>query len=297
MSAARTPEPDQDHQALNEKLLSSCATLFELRGSAVGPNRHASSEAETGKVDQSEHLSLAVVIPAYNEEAYLGATIQALRVALDYAFPSHQSSTEIIVVDNASTDSTHLVALEHGCRVVREPRTGIAIARNAGAQNTSAEVVLFLDADTIVPIPIIASMMEFMSNSTSAGGAFVADYRPAKRTLRVYNWLWSFYARWRNMMQGVAQFCRLEIFNAIGGYDETIYMGEDNDFYWRLCAYARQEGLVTWVPQDLRVVPSTRRQDQWPLWKYLLLTNPISAMLARRSRSFWRDWYGDRTPR
>ncbi len=87
-------------------------------------------------------MKLSLIIPACNEEAYLGATLEAARQAGD---------VEVVVVDNASTDRTAAVATSFRAKVVRESQRSIARARNAGAANATGDVLVFLDADTIVP--------------------------------------------------------------------------------------------------------------------------------------------------
>lgn len=83
----------------------------------------------------------AAIIPAWNEAATVGAVI--------YAACDAQSVDEVIVVDNASTDSTATVAVAHGARVVYEPVAGKGQAMQAGVAATDADLVVFLDADLV----------------------------------------------------------------------------------------------------------------------------------------------------
>jgi glycosyltransferase involved in cell wall biosynthesis len=84
---------------------------------------------------------VAAVIPAWNEASTVGAVVYA---ALDA-----RSVDEVIVVDNASTDSTSRVAKAHGARVVVEERKGKGEAMRAGVLATDAQAVVFLDADLV----------------------------------------------------------------------------------------------------------------------------------------------------
>jgi glycosyltransferase involved in cell wall biosynthesis len=86
---------------------------------------------------------LSVVVPAHNEENFLGDCLDSL-LAQDYP-----GDYEIIVVDNNSTDGTASVALARGVRVVTEPRPGVCWARQAGTSVASGEVVVSTDADTV----------------------------------------------------------------------------------------------------------------------------------------------------
>ncbi len=91
-------------------------------------------------------MLLSVLIPAYNEEKYLPSCLEAMwRQTLP------RDRYEVIVVDNASTDATALVARRLGARVVEEPVRGIARARQAGFEVACGQVLASTDADTIVP--------------------------------------------------------------------------------------------------------------------------------------------------
>ncbi len=86
---------------------------------------------------------ISVVIPAYNEERYIGATLDAL-LRQDF----NREDFEIIVVDNASDDLTASVANVHGAdRVLSEMRRGTNRARQTGVEASEGEIIAFLDAD------------------------------------------------------------------------------------------------------------------------------------------------------
>ena len=93
------------------------------------------------------------------------------------------------------------------------------------------------------------------------------------------------------MVQGAAQFCRKEVFEEIGGYDEGVWMGEDVDFHWSLRKLARRTGRNVRFVREPRVRPSCRRFDKWPVWKILVWTNPVVIGLFRRRKAVWRGWY------
>jgi hypothetical protein len=95
------------------------------------------------------------------------------------------------------------------------------------------------------------------------------------------------------MAQGATQFCRREVYDSLHGYDESLYMGEDVDFYWRMKQLARHgNGHVCFI-EDMQVVPSTRRFDQWSFWRTLISTNPFYVLAFRRRVKAWRGWYTD----
>ena len=81
----------------------------------------------------------AVIIPAHNEDATVGAVVSASREAALVG--------EVIVVDDGSTDDTAATAAASGARVVASRARGKGEAMLAGARATDAEVLVFLDAD------------------------------------------------------------------------------------------------------------------------------------------------------
>ena len=99
--------------------------------------------------------------------------------------------------------------------------------------------------------------------------------------------------RLTDMVQGSTQFCRKEVFEEVGGYDEKAWIGEDVDFYWALKKYTKRNGGFAHVIREPRVQPSSRRFDKWPLWRTLVWTNPLFIAMFRRRKSVWGGWYSD----
>jgi len=239
----------------------------------------------------SNPAHLSVIVPAYNEAAELGSCLQQIRAAIRHLEEQTGARAELIVVNNASTDATASIAREHGATVIAEPERNISRARNTGAAAASGEVLVFLDADTRVPDKLLARIAQVMADPLCAGGACDIDHRVRRTIVRAYLQLWRILGKLADMAQGAAQFCRREAFDALGGYDQTLFMGEDVDFYWRLRKMARKRGQRGCFLGDARVVPSPRRFDQWPLWRILLWTNPAVVLMFRRRKSFWSGWY------
>lgn len=89
-------------------------------------------------------LKISIVIPAYNEEAYLADCLQAINkqtIAPD----------EVIVVDNNSTDKTAEIARQFPfVRLVNEPKQGLFHSRNHGMDLATGDVIGRIDADTVI---------------------------------------------------------------------------------------------------------------------------------------------------
>jgi len=89
-------------------------------------------------------MKISLIIPAYNEEKYIG---QCLEHAIKN---SDKEYSEIIVVDNASTDSTEEIAARFsGVRVVREEEKGLTRARQRGFVEARGDLLAYIDADTL----------------------------------------------------------------------------------------------------------------------------------------------------
>ena len=236
----------------------------------------------------NEMIKVSAIIPAYNEELALPKTLERIGKALSVA----ACPSEIIVVDNDSQDRTKQVAESFGANVFPEKEHNIAKVRNTGAKNSTGDVLIFIDADTLVPDTLFQKITAVMEDEKCFGGAAAVEYEEFQRKwMRFYLAGWKFWGKFFNMAQGAAQFCRKSVFEELKGYDQTIFMGEDIEFYWRLAKYAkRKEGYLHFVEHP-KVKTSPRRFDKMSLWKTLLLTHPIFIWLTWRKKSYWKDWY------
>lgn len=233
-------------------------------------------------------MKVSVIIPAYNEERCLPRTLERIQRALSLV----SRPSEIIVVDNDSQDGTKQVAESFGAKVFLETEHNISRVRNTGARNSTGDVLIFIDADTLVPETLFQKITAVMADENCFGGAVAVEYEElARKWVKYYLSGWKFWGRVFNMAQGAAQFCRKYVFEGLMGYDQTIFMGEDIEFYWRLTRFAkRNKGYLYFVEQP-KVTTSSRRFDKMGLWKTLLLTHPIFIRLTWRKKSFWKDWY------
>ncbi|HEY3173065.1 MAG TPA: glycosyltransferase family 2 protein, partial [Thermoanaerobaculia bacterium] len=88
-------------------------------------------------------MRVSVIVPVYDNAADLAECLGAL-------VPSAGRETEIIVVDDGSTDDTPNVASQFGVQVLRlERNSGAGAARNHGARHATGDVLLFVDSDVV----------------------------------------------------------------------------------------------------------------------------------------------------
>lgn len=233
-------------------------------------------------------MRLSIIIPAYNEEDYLPATVDAINA-------DKTDDAEVIVVDNASTDSTRRIAEVRGATVVSETEHNIGKVRNTGAASAKGDILVFIDADSIVRPGILEQIIEATNDPKCFGGAAAVEYEPIQnRTL--ISWFVKLYpilGNWMKMRGGALQYCRADVFRDLGGFDSTIYVGEDIDFGWRLDRLARERGAHTTFIKEPKVLTSSRRWNRMGFVRLMFFTHPIVVLTAWRMRLFWKDWYED----
>ena len=140
-------------------------------------------------------MNLTVIVPAFNESAYLPATLDAIESAATHVRARFGVQVDTVVVDNNSTDDTAAVARSKGAVVVHEPVQGIALARNAGAHHAHGDVLVFVDADTLVPPTLLEAIRDTMSDPACVGGGVDVECQPRRRFTRLYLRGWRVLAR------------------------------------------------------------------------------------------------------
>ncbi len=192
-------------------------------------------------------MMISVVIPALNEQKYLGRCLESL------ARQDYQGSFEIIVVDNGSSDGTVAVANSYGVKVVSEARTGVAFARAKGFKAAQGEIIASTDADTILPanwLSQIESLFTKHPDAVVVAGHYSLMDGPIvvrlvlKFSLIVIPAIIKFFPRLWNF-PGSDFAVKSTVFRAIGGFNPGIKIYEDVD----LCQRLRKQGMVVFCPQ------------------------------------------------
>ncbi len=105
--------------------------------------------------------SLSIVLPAYNEAENIRPVLTSLPLA---ALAAQGWATEVIVVDNNSTDGTAELAREHGARVVFQPLRGYGNAYRAGLDAASGEYIATGDADQTYPFDVLPALLSVVQD-------------------------------------------------------------------------------------------------------------------------------------
>jgi glycosyltransferase involved in cell wall biosynthesis len=176
---------------------------------------------------ETKHPAVSFVIPAHNEEAMLPSVLRAIHDAGRELNAQLDVEYEAIVTNDASTDRTAEVAREHGARVVNADCRQIAGSRNAGARASHGKFILFVDADTWVNAPAVIGAVHAMQNGAVGGGSAFSFDRPVPLYARILEPICIVLYRMIRFASGSFIFCTRDAFDAVGGFDETLYASEE----------------------------------------------------------------------
>jgi rSAM/selenodomain-associated transferase 2 len=174
-------------------------------------------------------VQLAVIIPTLNEAQGLPGTLAPLLA---------QPDIEVIIVDGGSSDATPALAETAGCRVLKAPR-GRGWQMNVGAAATTAPMLLFLHADTLLPPTFKGRIAETLNRPGVSVGAFSLAFSGRHPKLAVIAHLANLRSRLLGLPYGdQALFTTRRLFARVGGYPEMEIM-EDVVFVRRLSRLGR----------------------------------------------------------
>jgi cellulose synthase/poly-beta-1,6-N-acetylglucosamine synthase-like glycosyltransferase len=199
------------------------------------------------RTNHSPSLPASVIVPVLNGVETIGACLTAL-----LAQTVNDSSYEILVVDDGSTDGSAQAAARFGVIMIQQEHAGAAAARNRGAQQAKGQILLFTDADC-EPMPDwIEEMLVPFANPGVVGVKGV--YRTRQRSLVArftqaeYEEKYSRLARADRIdfVDTYAAAYRRDVFWEHGGFDEQFLYDEDQEFSFRL---ARAGHKLVFAPE------------------------------------------------
>jgi len=229
---------------------------------------------------------LSFIVPAYNEEFELPRTIRAIREAAE----SVGCNYEIIVVDDGSTDATAQIATAERAILVQIQRRHIAAARNAGAKAAHGEILFFVDADTQIEKAHIADAIAALRAGSSGGSARVAINGAIPIWAQIFVRVFSLVYFASNLGAGAFLFTTRKNFDAIGGFDERLFIGEEVYFSLAL----KKLGRFTLLPKP--IMTSGRKLRMYPAGHILRrsLWIIVRGRHAVQSRDRLELWYEGR---
>jgi glycosyltransferase involved in cell wall biosynthesis len=227
---------------------------------------------------------LSFIVPAYNEEHELPATLRAIRAAADASGERY----EIVVANDDSSDRTAEIAEAAGARVRHVHLRQIAAVRNAGACVARGDVFFFVDADTQITPRHVAAALEALAFGYIGGSARIAMDAQVPLWARVFVAVFSFFYFGSNLGVGAFLFMRRESFESVGGFDEQYFAGEEVYLTIALKKLGRFTILSELITTSARKV---RMHSPWQVlmtWARLLLGGP-GVLRRRDALAFWYD--------
>lgn len=182
--------------------------------------------------------TVSFVIPAHNESAYLEKTLRQLHAAAQ----SLELNYEVIVVDDDSTDDTGDIAAANGAQTIRVQLRNIGAVRNAGAREARYTCLVFLDADTLLPEKTLAQSLDAICNGFAGGGAQVMIDRMDEIQFSKRMMYYAMRIAWQSIggwAAGCFMFCRRDLFEHFGGFDEKYFAAEELFFSRNVKSHGR----------------------------------------------------------
>ncbi|MBO2455626.1 glycosyltransferase [Actinomadura barringtoniae] len=231
------------------------------------------------------HPPVSVIVPAYNEEAGIAATIRSL-LGTDYPAP-----VEVIVVDDGSSDRTPEIAASFAAsavRLIRKPNGGKPSALNLGVAHAHSDIVVLVDGDTVFQRDTIGNLVAPLIDP--AIGAVSGNTKVANRGGIIGRWQHIEYVIGFNLdrrMFDVLQ-CMPTIPGAIGAFrrnalasvggvsDETL--AEDTDLTMAICRagwrVVYEETALAWTEAPASIRQLWKQRYRWcygtlqAMWKH-----------------------------
>jgi len=204
---------------------------------------------------QHKHAAIAVIVPILNEVKGLPDLLAHL---------PDLDADEVVLVDGGSTDGSREMLDAEGATWISAP-AGRASQMNAGAANTSSEILLYLHADTHLPAGGLDAVRAAMDGAPVAGGRFDVRLSGDRSIFRLLEFMINMRSRLTKISTGdQAMFVRRDTFERLGGFPEQLLM-EDIEFSRRL----KRIGGIACLRQ--RVTTSSRRWEEYGVWRTVWL--------------------------
>lgn len=168
------------------------------------------------------------------------------------------------MADSRSEDDTVKIASRYGARVVYAKRGAASFGRNVGGHAAKGDVILFLDADSIVFPNLLDVIQKDFKNKKLAGWTCtIYGFTPSWKEQIIYNMsnnLVDFLTTYvkKPHAPGIVIAVRKNIFEKIGGFDEKLKVMEDHDFAMKVGKF----GIFKFSKKTC-VYTSTRRMNKW----------------------------------
>ncbi len=186
-------------------------------------------------------VALSVIIPARNEEVLIVNTLKSVLKSAGYfvglynSFPDlTDSPAEVIVVDNNSTDQTLFKVLSfsqsYGVKCISYNKIKAPCARNAGYKVSKGMVLVFIDADTIIPYNALETIWRYYTVNKFEAGIFRLASLEGGIKAKCWRTFWNHVRRLplsKAKAMPAFMFCSRNVFKMFGPFDEHVEIAEE----------------------------------------------------------------------
>ncbi len=205
-------------------------------------------------------VKISIIIPVLNEAATIATTCHRIQ---------NTPGVEILVVDGGSTDATVELVTQCGVRVIQSSQVGRAKQMNLGASLATGDILLFLHADTRLPLGYADLVRSSLAQPQTIAGAFQLAIDSPGLFVRLVEMMVNLRSRFFSLPYGDQTiFLKTSVFKELGGFSPLPIM-EDFEFVQRL----KRQGKIAIVPDH--VLTSGRRWQQLGVLRTTLINQTI----------------------
>ncbi len=240
-----------------------------------------------------QNISISIIIPSLNEEKLILQVLNQFDVSLRVKY-----NLEIIVSDGGSKDSTLRLIDGYADKVLihkEKFKQNISQGRNQGALNSKGDVLIFLNADTLISNLnlFFERILEILKNNDDIV-AIACPVRVFENEEifkdRVFHFLYNNYVRFLNkygmgMGRGECHIIKRNSFFKVGCYNEKMFAGEDFDLYKRL----KKIGKIKFL-KDVLIYESPRRYRKFGYLKVFWDWTVNSIWITLFNKSISENW-------
>ena len=201
---------------------------------------------------------LSVIIPAYNAEKYLEEAVSSVRAQ------HWEGETEILVINDGSTDATAEVGGKLGCFVLNKERGGAASARNTGIRVSGGAWMLLLDADDMLCPDALKSLYQPFTEKPETAAVFgrARDFISPELASEQQNVLQTRDGSYRGILPGCS-LIRRKVFDQIGLFNESLQSGETVEWMMKLRSSGLETVMIETITLNRRIhLTNTGRVDR-----------------------------------
>ncbi|MGN0676294.1 MAG: glycosyltransferase [Ruminococcus sp.] len=215
--------------------------------------------------------TFSVVIPAHNEEKYIGKCIKSVLQAEKKVYPD---KVQIIVVANRCTDKTVDIAKHLGAEICINDEKCISSVRNTGVKSAKGNIVVTIDSDSAMTEDSLKEIREMLGSGKYIGGGTVSKFD--RMSLGIFfsamyvgfNLAPAMIKSKAFLSGGMFWFYKTD-FDIVGGFDESLVSLEDLDFARKLKKLGDTRNKKYGTLKKSYIITSSRKFDEFGDW-YLL---------------------------